>query len=95
MDLVLKVNFNLSSYIIYILLSQRPEESIGFLQTEVTSGCESMCGYWKLDSSHLEEQLVLLTSEMSLQPFKWIMMMGDDAPNSIYFSVLFVFEPRT
>ena len=34
----------------------------------ITDGCESPCGYWELNSAPLEEQAVLLTSELSLQP---------------------------
>ena len=46
-----------------------------FLQTHqkrasepITDGCEPPCGCWDLNSGPLEEQLVLLTSEPSLQP---------------------------
>jgi hypothetical protein len=31
-------------------------------------GCEPSCGYWELNSAPLEEQSVLLTTELSLQP---------------------------
>lgn len=31
----------------------------------VIEGCESLCGYWGLNSSPLKEQLVLLTAELS------------------------------
>jgi hypothetical protein len=34
----------------------------------ITGGCEPPCGCWKLNSGHLEEQSVLLTTESSLQP---------------------------
>jgi hypothetical protein len=34
----------------------------------ITDGCESPCGCWELNSGPLEEQLVLLTAEPSLQP---------------------------
>ena len=33
----------------------------------ITDGCEPPCGFWKLNSGPLEEQLVLLTAEPSLQ----------------------------
>jgi hypothetical protein len=33
----------------------------------ITDGCEPPCGCWELNSGPLEEQLVLLTSEPSLQ----------------------------
>jgi hypothetical protein len=33
-----------------------------------TDGCEPPCGCWDLNSRPLEEQLVLLTTESSLQP---------------------------
>jgi hypothetical protein len=34
----------------------------------ITNGCELPCGCWDLNSGPLEEQLVLLTTEPSLQP---------------------------
>ena len=34
----------------------------------ITDGCEPPCGCWKLNSGPLEEQSVLLTAELSLQP---------------------------
>ena len=34
----------------------------------VKDGCESPCDCWELNSVPLEEQLVLLTAELSLQP---------------------------
>jgi hypothetical protein len=34
----------------------------------ITDGCEPPCGGWELNSGPLEEQLVLLSSEPSLQP---------------------------
>lgn len=37
----------------------------------VTVGCELSCGYWELNSSPLQKQQVLLTSEPSF-PFCWI-----------------------
>ena len=32
-------------------------------------GCEPPCGCWELNSGPLENQLVFLTAEISLQPF--------------------------
>ena len=40
----------------------------------ITDGCESPCGFWDLNSRPLEEQLVLLTADQSLQPFHNILM---------------------
>jgi hypothetical protein len=34
----------------------------------IMDGCESPCGWWDLNSGPSEEQLVLLTTEPSLQP---------------------------
>jgi hypothetical protein len=34
----------------------------------ITNGCEPPCGCWELNSGPQEEQLVLLTTEPSLQP---------------------------
>jgi hypothetical protein len=36
----------------------------------ITDGCEPPCGCWDLNSEPLEEQLVFLTTEPSLQPLK-------------------------
>jgi hypothetical protein len=36
--------------------------------TGVTDSCELSCGCWELNPDSLEEQLVLLTTESSLQP---------------------------
>jgi hypothetical protein len=36
----------------------------------IIDGCEPPCGCWDLNSGPLEEQLVLLTAEPSLQPKK-------------------------
>ena len=35
----------------------------------IIDGCEPPCGYWVLTLSPLEEQTMLLTTEISLQPF--------------------------
>jgi hypothetical protein len=37
--------------------------------SEVTDGCELLGGCWELDLSPLQEQLMHLTTEPSLQPF--------------------------
>ena len=34
----------------------------------IIDGCDRPCGYWELNSGPLEEQLVLLNAEQSLQP---------------------------
>ena len=34
----------------------------------ITDGCEPPCGCWELNSGPLEEQPLLLTTELSLQP---------------------------
>jgi hypothetical protein len=34
----------------------------------ITDGCEPPCGCWELNSRPLEEQSVLVTAELSLQP---------------------------
>jgi hypothetical protein len=54
-----------------LLSSDTPEE----VQTHqkgasdhIADGCEPPCGCWNLNSGPLEEQLVLLTTESSLQP---------------------------
>jgi hypothetical protein len=42
----------------------------------ITDGCEPPCSCWELNSGPLEEQPVLLTVELSLQPFKDCLMLG-------------------
>ncbi len=37
----------------------------------ITDGCEPPCGCWHLNSGPLEEHLVLLPTEPSLQPSQW------------------------
>jgi hypothetical protein len=44
------------------------EESIPSLGTGVTGSCEPLCGCWELRPGLLQEQLVLLSAEPSLQP---------------------------
>jgi hypothetical protein len=48
------------------LSSCTPEEGIRF----ITDGCEPPRGCWELNLGPLEVQLVLLTAESFLQPFK-------------------------
>ena len=47
---------------------QRPVEGIGSPGTGVIDGCEPLCGFWELNPDPLQEQLVPLTTEPSLQP---------------------------
>ena len=47
---------------------QRPQGGSRLLPgTGVRDGCEPSCGCWKLNLGPLEEQLVLLAAELSLQ----------------------------
>ena len=46
----------------------KPEEDITFPETEITDACEPLCGCQELNPGPLEEQLVFLTTEPSLQP---------------------------
>ena len=50
----------------------KPEEDIGSLVAGVIGSCErpNVCGCWELNSGPLQEQQVLLTPELSLQPHK-------------------------
>ena len=43
----------------------------------ITDGSESPCGCWELNSGHLEEETVLLTTEPSLQPLNFLGWMPD------------------
>jgi hypothetical protein len=54
-----------------LLSSDKPEEGIG----AITDGCEPPYGCWELNSGPLEEQLVLLTTEPSLQPPSSLVLM--------------------
>ena len=45
----------------------RPEESTESLRTGVTEGCEPSCGSWELNLGPLQDQQVILTTELSLQ----------------------------
>ena len=50
-----------------------PEKDIKQLGIRIVDGCEPSCGCWKLNTGPLGEQLVLLTSEPSLQPPKYFL----------------------
>lgn len=50
------------------MYSCTPEEGIESHRITVTDGCELPCWCWKLNPRPLEEQLMLLTAEPSLQP---------------------------
>jgi hypothetical protein len=45
---------------------RRPEKGIEALGTRVTDGCDMPCRRWELNSSLLEEQPMLLTTEAAL-----------------------------
>lgn len=47
-----------------------PEEGVRFSVTRVTDGCEQPCGFGELIPGPLEEQSVLLATELSLQPLE-------------------------
>jgi len=40
-----------------------------------TDVCEPPCGCWELNSGPLKEQVVLLTTELSLQPSKLLLFL--------------------
>lgn len=48
-------------------LRRRPEEGVGVPGTGVTDGFEPPCELWEVSPGHLEERLVLLAAEPSLQ----------------------------
>lgn len=52
----------------------RPEEGLGFSGTAVTDGCKPPCGCWELNSGSLEEQLMLLATEPSLQSLRLLIL---------------------
>ena len=50
-------------------MSREAEEDIRSPGTGITDGCKLLCGYWEVNPGPLE-QLVLFTTEPSLQPEK-------------------------
>jgi hypothetical protein len=44
---------------------KRSAEGVRSFGTRVTDGCELLCGCWELNLDLLQEQLVLLTAELS------------------------------
>lgn len=52
----------------YLVPKEGLEEGTGSLRTGLKVGCEPPCGSWELNLSLLQEQQVLLTTELSLQP---------------------------
>ena len=58
----------MSEYHLYIWCLCRSEEGIGFPGTGVADGCEPLCGCWESNLGPLEEQQVLLTTELSPSP---------------------------
>ena len=61
------------------------KEGTGFPGTGVTNSYELLCGCWELNLGPLEEPLVLLTTEPSLQPHCILFM----APFWLYFHYFF------
>ena len=45
-------------------------EGVGFPETGIIDSCELPCVYWELNAGPLEEQPVLLTPELYLQPIR-------------------------
>lgn len=71
--------FCLHMWLSYIHASSnlwRSEQDVRSVRTGIRSGCRPLCGSWKLNSGALKEQSVLLTSELSLQPFHLIFEAG-------------------
>lgn len=53
---------------VHVWCQQMSEEVVRSLETIVMDGCELQCGCWESDSRLLQEQLVLLNTQPSLQP---------------------------
>ena len=51
--------------------TERPEESVRFPGMGVTDSCELPCRCWELNPGPLEEQPMLLATELSLQLLVW------------------------
>lgn len=56
--------------IIPVAASGSPEEGVGSPETGVTGGYESACAFWEQNLDPLQEQLLLLITDPSLQPWK-------------------------
>jgi hypothetical protein len=52
---------------IHLYITRRPEEGIKYPGTGFTDGCEPPRGCWELNLGLLEDQQVLLTTELSIQ----------------------------
>ena len=57
-------------YHVHAWCPQSSEEGTGFPGTGIINGCEPLCGYWELNKALCEEQQVLLTPELSIQPLE-------------------------
>lgn len=55
---------------------QRSEEGIASLRTGIINSCELIYGFWDSNSSLLQEQEVVLTTEQSLQLQKAVSKWG-------------------
>lgn len=53
---------------VWLVHAEAGKEGVRSLGTEITGSCELLCGCWKLNLGPLEEQPVILTDKLSLQP---------------------------
>lgn len=53
---------------VYFWCSQKPEEGVGFPESEVTNSCEPQWGGWEFNADPPKEQEVLLIAKPFLQP---------------------------
>jgi hypothetical protein len=55
--------------------THRAQKGIESPRTGLMGGCELSCGYWELNLGALQEQQVLLTDKLSLQPLVGILIL--------------------
>lgn len=65
----------MSDYNMHAWYPQRPEEGIEYLKTRAMDDSEPPRGYWKSYLGSLQEQLVLLTTKLSLQA--WMRVLSE------------------
>lgn len=58
----------LNMFVNFVWCMWRPEEGIISLMTGKREGCELSCQYWESNQDPLEQQLLLLTIELSPKP---------------------------
>lgn len=63
---------------------QRREPGLVSPETGFTDACERPCERWEPNPGTLEEQPVLLTTESSCQPLKWLIVLAEQVLSGSY-----------